>query len=386
VNSINSSERSEMEVQPQPYQMLSQPMLLDLKKFKKKFQQNGSSVKIQHSGSSSKPKQSGVKPKTSPPAVLADGISYGCYVCGSADHWTKYCPKRWTPNKDSEANIVATTSISKKKTNNTSLLTGNEETFITTSSIWAVDTGATSHMCCEKKFFTSINTSNASKVQGCGKHTYPVEGIGKVECIVKTQTGETYHLQISDVLYIPTLRKNLISVSTAHRKGHGIQFVKEPHINILNEGETIIPLIESDGLYLLHTYSLDEVHTVTTNSVSLETWHKRFGHANIKLLKSLPNSVEGMTISNSKHIPDECESCLTSKMTKTPFHNSIHKTTRVLELVHTDVAGPIQVPKMEGDIYAAIFIDDFSHIMIVYTMKTKSQTLEKFQLCRDRKA
>ena len=58
---------------------------------------------------------------------------------------------------------------------------------------------------------------------------------------------------------------------------------------------------------------------------------------------------------------------------------SLHESTEVLELVHTDVCGPMNVPSVGGSRYFVSFVDDFSRIVYVYMLKYKSDVLEKFR-------
>ena len=52
---------------------------------------------------------------------------------------------------------------------------------------------------------------------------------------------------------------------------------------------------------------------------------------------------------------------------------------RKLELVHSDVCGPMSTAAIGGYKYFVTFIDDFSRCCKVYFMKTKCGVLEKFK-------
>jgi hypothetical protein len=55
------------------------------------------------------------------------------------------------------------------------------------------------------------------------------------------------------------------------------------------------------------------------------------------------------------------------------------KSTRRLELIHSDVAGPMKTESFGGAKYFVTFIDDYSRCVTVYPMKYKSEVLEKFK-------
>ena len=48
----------------------------------------------------------------------------------------------------------------------------------------------------------------------------------------------------------------------------------------------------------------------------------------------------------------------------------------LIELVHTDLAGPMRTPSIEGHRYAQSFTDDYSGTMFVYFLKSKSDTVQ----------
>ena len=74
-----------------------------------------------------------------------------------------------------------------------------------------------------------------------------------------------------------------------------------------------------------------------------------------------------------------CESCLEGKMTKRPFSAKGNRATQCLELVHTDVCGPMNIQARGGYEYFVTFTDDFSRFGYVYLMRRKSETFEKFK-------
>ena len=74
-----------------------------------------------------------------------------------------------------------------------------------------------------------------------------------------------------------------------------------------------------------------------------------------------------------------CESCLEGKMTKRPFKAKGYRATKPLELVHTDVCGPMGVQARAGYEYFVIVTDDYSTYGFVYLMRQKYETFDKFQ-------
>ena len=67
------------------------------------------------------------------------------------------------------------------------------------------------------------------------------------------------------------------------------------------------------------------------------------------------------------------------KMTKTPFSETMERATHLLEIIHTDVCGPMSVVARRGYHYFLTFTDDLSRYGYIYLMKHKSETFEKFK-------
>eukprot|EP00644_Phytophthora_capsici_P008719 jgi/Phyca11/111433/e_gw1.20.699.1 len=55
------------------------------------------------------------------------------------------------------------------------------------------------------------------------------------------------------------------------------------------------------------------------------------------------------------------------------------KSVGVLDLVHSDVMGPMQTKTPGGCRFVVTFIDDYSRHVTVYFMKAKSEVLSKFK-------
>ncbi|KAA0060254.1 gag/pol protein [Cucumis melo var. makuwa] len=101
------------------------------------------------------------------------------------------------------------------------------------------------------------------------------------------------------------------------------------------------------------------------------------GHINLNRIERLvKNGILSELEENSLPI---CESCLEGKMTKRPFTGKGHRAKEPLELVHSDLCGPMNV-KARGEFeYFITFTDDYSRYGYVYLMQHKSEALEKFK-------
>ena len=68
---------------------------------------------------------------------------------------------------------------------------------------------------------------------------------------------------------------------------------------------------------------------------------------------------------------DACDPCLMGKMTKTPFSGTMERATDLLEVIHTDVCGPMNIEARSRYHYFLTFTDDLSRYGYIYLMKHK---------------
>lgn len=93
--------------------------------------------------------------------------------------------------------------------------------------------------------------------------------------------------------------------------------------------------------------------------------------------RQMVNGMEQMMINTDTKL---CKKCIYGKQTKSSFpQNKRARSHRVLELIHTDVCGPIIQPAWDKSRYFVTFMDDFSRASMVYCIERKSQVLEKFK-------
>ena len=89
--------------------------------------------------------------------------------------------------------------------------------------------------------------------------------------------------------------------------------------------------------------------------------------------------VTGLKLDSDVSPPDPiCEPCLAGKMHAHPFPPSTHYHRSLLELIHSDLHGPLP-PTFFGYKYWITFIDDSTHFRAVHLLKSKSEAFEAFK-------
>ncbi|GFW41331.1 retrovirus-related Pol polyprotein from transposon TNT 1-94 [Trichonephila clavipes] len=140
--------------------------------------------------------------------------------------------------------------------------------------VWVIDTTATSHFCNDKSLFldlkpiTNMKMSLATEDKSC-----PVEGIGTLRFRVKYK-GSFHEITLTDVLFNPKLRRNLLSGSRLESKG--AHFVGTKELGIKHEvTNSYTP--EMNGV--AERFNLTALDGIKTLLKSSEVPHKFWGEA-----------------------------------------------------------------------------------------------------------
>ena len=175
---------------------------------------------------------------------------------------------------------------------------------------------------------------------------------------------------------------NIISRSCLMRDGYSFKSENNGcSIYISNIFYGHAPLMSS--LFLLnldcsdtHIHNIEAKRCKVNNDSATYLWHCRLGHIGVKCMKKL--QVDRLFESLDYESFDACEPCLMGKMTKTPFSGTMERASDLLEIIHTDVCGPMSVDARGGYRYFLTFTDDSSRYGYIYLMEQKSETFEKF--------
>lgn len=111
---------------------------------------------------------------------------------------------------------------------------------------------------------------------------------------------------------------------------------------------------------------LHQMNTLNSDS-EVMLWHKRLGYLNVKTMGEMArqNIVHGLNIKTPPPKLD-CDVCYKSKIHVEPFPKKATQCTKgILELVHTDICGPMRIDSCGGSRYFVLFIDDYSRMMFV---------------------
>ena len=181
---------------------------------------------------------------------------------------------------------------------------------------------------------------------------------------------------MGEVLYIPSLAYNLLSVPKATEAGKTVTFGETQGEIVDEEGEVVAIATKTGSLYYLNCEPMNnqQINSVT-DQASKNLWNRRYGHLGERNLSKLKNDglVNEFYYDATQEI-NLCESCLSGKMHRRSFpSDGRERAEEPLGLIHSDVCGKISSPSLGLAEYFVIFIDDHTHYVWVYEIKHKNE-------------
>jgi hypothetical protein len=259
---------------------------------------------------------------------------------------------------------------------------------------WFIDTCASVHVSHERSdFFELRPLSSPHVVRGIGGSLITAVGIGSIR--LKLAKGAI--LVLHDVLFIPEASARLISVSRLLESTNWHAVITKSSASLRNPSGAVMA---TGSLHAgRHIYKLDisraevarprsskeadDVDSVLIASriPTLDTWHRRLGHANNKSVLDLATKglATGMDIDLST-LPPDCDACKKGKQKRTPVPSvrQGEKATEPLHTIYVDLTGP-HMKSASGNCYSLDIVDDSSGKPWAIPTKTKGQALDLLQ-------
>ena len=115
---------------------------------------------------------------------------------------------------------------------------------------WIVDSGATCHICNAKELFEDLQPlSKPQRITLGDDHTLEAISTGAAEVNLKLPGGKSKVGRLSDVLYVPTLAYNLLSVTKATEAGKKVTFGDTRAEKVDDPGEVVAVASKAGSLY-----------------------------------------------------------------------------------------------------------------------------------------
>lgn len=292
-----------------------------------------------------------------------------CFHCHKVGHYRRECPERhrhFDKPKDQGDLSMAEGECSDAEVLCVTNLKDN--------TCWVLDSGCSFHMSPNKCWFETFEDIDGGQVVLGNNKACQVRGIGSIRFKMHDGTEKL----INNIRYVPELKRNLISLGVLDQLGYTFK-ANNGNLTVSKGALILMRGVRSNGLYVLSAKtivgSLDISEAQNLSQPNI--WHLRLAHISEKglyelnkqgLLKSLQHTSVGL-----------CEDCLRGKATRVRFQKGLHVSKEPLDYVHSDLWGPSSITSNGGARYFMTLIDDFSRRVWIYTLKHKSEALQRFK-------
>lgn len=315
-------------------------------------------------------------------------FKFKCYGCGKKGHKISECrAERKEENMKKEEVIVAEGIMAESNAINATV--GVNE--------WILDSGASEHMTYDCSNFLSFNKLKVPKKVRFGNFE-EADGIAVGDIVlISNINGNEKRVLMKNVLYVPDIRRKLISISAATEKGCFCTVKEKDWIIYNKSGEVQIVGRRCGNLYEAQVVEesraelYDAEGSNNRNIDKLNMWHERLAHVNRQTILDMKkhNSVIGLEScpSTDEFVSDgrdvvRCESCKKGKQPRKHFPRS--ERIRAKEpghTVHVDICGPIGTPTLQKAKYIVLFKDEFSNYRHSYFIKGREEAFNTLRMC-----
>lgn len=337
-------------------------------------------------------------------AFAAENEPRICSYCGKVGHTVDRC---WTKNKQQgrkrtggyagkRANYVERDDYSDYDDGTRLAFAVSMECSVSAAKhdkhgMWAIDSGATHHICNDKSKFVRLDEGDHGELVVASGNKTKILGVGTVHERIALPNGQVRDLEVNDVLFVPSIGKNLLSIPQIN-KANKFQVVFDgPTMNVVtkNSRKVVATADFADGLYWLRaapsaTSVASKSAMAAVRASTASTLHERMGHASAQALRQLADKRMVKDADFTTNAPDlaACRGCQQGKMVQKPFKTNAEKRNfGVFELLHFDICDPMEVDSIGGSKYLLLIVDEASGSMQGFCLANKSDSearLKKF--------
>jgi transposase InsO family protein len=237
-------------------------------------------------------------------------------------------------------------------------------------------------MACDKSYFQHLKDVQEQWILLGNNTSIKVQGQGDIKCVTRIK-GKPSTFTLYNVLYVPELKKNLISADLLIKDGYSVT-LKPKKTEVIHETSkrTLFEVHSHQGMFIVPlspialTNLLNMANAFRKTTKTLQELHEDLGHPSIKRTKLAAKSSEDIDICDEKF--DQCESCIKAKQSKNPVGKGPAPRSCIpFEIIHSDLCGPMPEVSKGGKKYFLTFTDDYSRYTTIYFLKEKSEVPQK---------
>ncbi|GJU02639.1 retrovirus-related pol polyprotein from transposon TNT 1-94 [Tanacetum coccineum] len=240
---------------------------------------------------------------------------------------------------------------------------------------WIKDIGCSKHMTGNRKLFSTYKAYNKGNV---------IFGSNLRGNIIGKCTISHGSLKIANVKHVDNLSFNSLSVGQICDSKCKVVFT-ENDSEIVKDDKVIGRGIRKKGVHVmkLGSKSNDNIFLATIDENST-LWHRRLGHANMRLIQSLTSKELVRNLPKLKFDIHFCDACKIRKQAHASHKaKNLVSTTRCLKLLHMDLFGPSAVWSYGGNLYTLVIVDGYSRYTWTRFLKNKTEAFDQFEIFID---
>jgi hypothetical protein len=264
-------------------------------------------------------------------------------------------------------------------------------------STWWIDSGVTIHVANSLQEFHTRRTLRRGErsIRVVSSVEAEVEAIGELTL----ELNNSFILCLHNVLYVPSLSRNLIFILCMDDDGYDYQFGNGQCL-ILFDSKVVGLAFRQDKFYMLSMHEnvnvvCNDENVVCNKQVSSSTnvsskrkrcddatsaklWHYRLDHISRGVIERLIKDaiLIPLHFSNS----DYCIDCIKGKYAKQVKKSDAKWSEGILEIVHMNICDPFPVKSVDGFDSFITFMDDFLRYGYIYPIKKRLEALDKFKI------
>ncbi|PKU79836.1 Retrovirus-related Pol polyprotein from transposon TNT 1-94 [Dendrobium catenatum] len=232
-------------------------------------------------------------------------------------------------------------------------------------------------MCGHIHFFKEIRVVEDGHVSFGDASKIQVKGQGTISYMQEHGTKGL----IENLYFVPDLKSSILSMGKLMEKGYSV-FMKDQVLQFKDKKGWLVTQINmaKNRMYKINLVYVREKCLQVDVEDKASLWHFRFGHLYYGGLQKLLKNKMVYRLPEVDYTNKICEDCIFGKHARSSFQKKAeYRASHTLELVHTDICGPITPESFSGKRYFITFIDDYSRKTWVYFLKEKSETFNVFK-------
>ena len=242
---------------------------------------------------------------------------------------------------------------------------------------WLIDSAASSHISGNRELFHDVHTIQPVKIDIANGESFTADQRGTIRVKIVSDPHwrlEDVPITLTDVIYAPKLKNNLLSVGRMTNSNVSVHFGKHTSWLILN-GKILAYGPKENNLYTYVAFpigSKTETADYTSEPSGPTLWHHRLAHTSYHIIDNMRKLQTAENFNPGVHYgtTPQCSNCPYGKQARAPFHKVEKLPQNIGDLIVSDLCGPFET-SIGNYKYFITWIETKSHFANIDFIKDK---------------